>query len=578
MKKIKWNKRIAKQITVIIAFLLVNFGIVSLLSTIYYEFNSGADRSKLLHIDLRKNDFYLPTINVSAGQTEGRIPNKEIIKSIKEDYVKAWYVQKYALQNNDSKAIEDFYTDSAQVKIKKIIDENAKEKINIHSTSLNHNVHVKFFSEDGQVAYIDDLGVNERTSYYQQNKLVHQESTHRNYKAVLLLEDGFWRVRHKTSYQPKKKTSKTQETSSLTHIVQPQQTVYRLTKIYNISKEELCNLNPDKPYLTENILMKGDTVVVKKIKGIPKKKEAPSIKTNFPENFKIKGINYYPQKNPWFEFWNKYDTLVIHKDFKLIKDLGLNSVRIFIPYNLFGKGKVQTSKLKELIKTLDIAEEYQLKVVITFFDFYSNYQLLDYTICDRHVEKIVKAIKHHKALLQYDVKNEPDLDIKIHGKHKVVNWLDFIIDRIKIYDPETPVTIGWYSAEAAVILSEKVDFVSFHFYKDPDEFGAIYTKLKESTNKPIVIQEYGKHSFNSIWNFYRFSEKKQAEYHKRMQKNFKKYNVEHFISWTLYDFPVIDTKIFGSAPYKIGPQKNYGFIDAKGKLKPSAKYISGYSE
>ncbi|MGG8497477.1 glycoside hydrolase family 2 TIM barrel-domain containing protein [Tenacibaculum sp. TC6] len=509
MKRLHWNQRKTKQILVIIVFLLTNFAVISLLSTIYYEFNSGADRSNLLHIDLKFNNYYLPKINIYTENTEGRKLNEEIIKNIREDYIKSWYVRKYALQNNDAKAIEDFYTDSAQVKIKRIINNNAKSKITIHSTSLNHNLNIRFFSEDGQVAYVNDSKVHEQTFFYQQNQLIHQEKTIKNYKAILLLEDGFWRVRHLVS-----------------------DTVYK----------------PEK-----------DTV---------KTKDYP---------FNIKGINYYPQKKPWFKFWNAYDSLVVNKDFSLIKKLGLNAIRIFIPYEVFGKEKVLTTHLNHLKTTLDIAQKNNIKIIVTFFDFYSNYEVLDYTLCDRHLETIITHIKNHPALIQYDVKNEPDLDFKIHNKQKVINWLDFVIQQVKNYDKNTPVTIGWYAPESTSILEKKVDFISFHYYKSPEKFKDAYLMVKEKTNKPIVIQEFGRHSYNSIWNLYSHSEKKQAAYHKEMQTNFKSLGVKHFVSWTLYDFPEIDASIFGRAPYKTGPQKHYGFIDVNGQLKPSSKYIIPYA-
>ncbi|SEB50664.1 hypothetical protein SAMN04489761_1103 [Tenacibaculum sp. MAR_2009_124] len=585
MKKTIDKKRRLKQIFIILFFITVNFGIVSLLSTIYYEFNSGADRSRLLHIDLRVNDYYQPKIKINGIDTEGRAPNREIIRNIKNDYIKSWYVKKYAMQNNDVNAIEDFYTDSAQAKIQRIIKHNITNKINIHSTSIDHDMTIKFLSEDGQLAYIDDKNVHEQTYFFKDNKQIHGAKTIKNYKSILLLEDGFWRVRHLKSL-PKNPDEQSNHNDvsqileiekKITHVVQPKQTLYRLTKIYNTTKKKLIELNPNKRSLTNNILLKNDTILVKilKEKITIDQNKSKSQNIRFPNDFKIKGINYYPQKTPWFEFWKQYDTIVVNKDFKLIKNLQLNTIRIFIPYELFGKEKVSKTELNNLISTLDLAHKNNLKVIVTFFDFYSNYQVLDYTICDRHIEKIIRTIKDHPALLQYDIKNEPDLDFKLYGKQKVINWLSFIAGRMKYYDKETPITIGWYSPKEASNLSDQLDFVSFHYYKSPEEFSPIFKELEKKVKKPIVIQEFGKHSYNSIWNLYSNSEKKQAKYHKEIQESFGTNGVEHFVSWTLYDFPKIDTKVFGRMPHKIGPQKNYGFINNKGKLKKAAKYISG---
>jgi LysM repeat protein len=48
-----------------------------------------------------------------------------------------------------------------------------------------------------------------------------------------------------------------------THIVQPGETVYRLTKTYNISKDELIKLNPEFPKIKDNLLSVGQEIKVK---------------------------------------------------------------------------------------------------------------------------------------------------------------------------------------------------------------------------------------------------------------------------------------------------------------------------
>ncbi|WP_435264076.1 LysM peptidoglycan-binding domain-containing protein [Tenacibaculum sp. nBUS_03] len=50
-----------------------------------------------------------------------------------------------------------------------------------------------------------------------------------------------------------------------THEVKPGETVYRLTKLYDISKDELCKLNPEFPEIVNNILSIGQILKVKAI-------------------------------------------------------------------------------------------------------------------------------------------------------------------------------------------------------------------------------------------------------------------------------------------------------------------------
>ena len=288
----------------------------------------------------------------------------------------------------------------------------------------------------------------------------------------------------------------------------------------------------------------------------------------------IKGINYYPQATPWDMFGNKFVKDTISKDFKIIKDAGLNSVRVFVQYGDFGKSNVNKEKLKKLRHTLDAAEENNLKVLLTLFDFYGDYSVLNWTLNQRHAEKIVSTFKDHKALLAWDIKNEPNLDFKSRGKENVIAWLDKMIDLVKTTDNKHPVTIGWSNAQSASILKDKVDFVSFHFYEDLSKLDkAVKLLKKELPNKLIVMQEFGISSYNGLWNPFGPSEKNQLNYHKKAQNIIQDNNLQ-FMSWTLYDFVKIPKLVVGNLPWRKNAQKQFGFINENGVKKEAFKYIS----
>lgn len=502
------NQKTIKRFFVLSLFLGLNFFAIYTISSVYTYFNTGANRKNALHIELENNDYYLPKINWYELNNEGRYLNDQTIGDLEKGYRNAWYVKKYALANNNPDAFLDFYTDSARMNLKKTVAFNSKEKIKINSSTLEHNIEVIYFSEDGQLLFIKDHDVVEYTSYYKNQKLIHQNKTKSDYEVVMLLEDGFWRIRH----------------------------------LIKKNEAPLTNLAAQTK---------------------PQHKTSP-----------IKGINYYPKDYPWLAFWEKFDKDIVIKDFKIIKDLGLNSVRIFIPYEAFGKYNVASKKLQHLKTVLDVAQQQNLKVIVTLFDFYSDYSVLDYSLCDTHIEQIINTTKGHPALLQYDIKNEPDLDFKFRKKEKVINWLSFVIDRIKERDITTPVTIGWYDAKNAHLLEQKVDVVSFHYYKKPSKFIETYNTLKAKTTKPIVLQEYGKHSYNSFWFPFSNTESTQALYYQKMQEQFSQLGNINYISWTLYDFPEIDASVFGRIPWRTNPQKNYGIINTNGDLKEVSKFLT----
>ena len=292
------------------------------------------------------------------------------------------------------------------------------------------------------------------------------------------------------------------------------------------------------------------------------------------EDLNIKGINYYPQVSPWDMFGDAFLKSTISNDFKIIKDNGLNSIRLFVQYDDFGKADVDKEKLEKLRLTLDAAEENGLNVIVTLFDFYGNYSVKNWTLNMQHVKIIVSEFKDHKAIIAWDIKNEPNLDFDSRGKVNVISWLNNMIDYIKSLAPNHSVTIGWSNVQSASILKDKVDFVSFHYYDGLENLDLRIKNLKNDVGeKPIVLQEFGISSYNGIWKPFGSSEEHQANYHKKAQEIIAANNI-HFISWTLYDFEIMPKKVVGSLPWRKNVQKRFGFIDRNGTKKAAFKFIS----
>ena len=502
---VKNNKYFIRVIAMFFYIIVISI-LLFLVSSLYTYLNTGADRSKMLHLEVKKIDQYLPKIAWAENGNEGRFVDDETLKNIENDYLDAWYVNHVSNKTNTTAGIEDYYTKNARKKIYDFIDENKKNNISIASTTINHNPDILFFSEDGQLIVLEDKEVIEYSSIYENDKFLYDYTSKASYKMMLLLEDGFWRIRHKIKE----------------------------------NEEDLI-----KNYANVSI-----------------------------DTFEIKGINYYPQKTPWDTFGDNFDKDVLDKDFKLLNNANINTIRIFIPYVDFGKANVEQEKIIKLKTLLDIAETNNLKAVVTLFDFYGNYNVLDWTLNHRHAEAIVTNLKDHNAILAWDIKNEPDLDFNSRGKQNVIAWLEHMSLIIKSIDKKHPITIGWSNIESASILKDVIDFISFHYYEDVDLFEEKFNQLKkEIPNKKLVLGEYGLSSYSGFWRPFASSEEKQEAYHKKMQKVLTEKNIS-FMSWTLYDFDKVPKEVVGSLPWRTNPQKRFGFIDTKGNLKPSFKYIS----
>lgn len=124
---------IASYIGVII---LIVFGV----SAIFSYLNTGADRSKMLHTEIKKIDQYLPKVTWSTFNNEGRIMDSQTLNSLENDYLDAWYVAHISYLTNTTKGIEDYYTESARKNLFNIINSNKLEEISIDATTLEHHL------------------------------------------------------------------------------------------------------------------------------------------------------------------------------------------------------------------------------------------------------------------------------------------------------------------------------------------------------------------------------------------------------------------------------------------------------
>lgn len=491
------------RILLILSFLAVNGLILFGIGAVWSYLNTGADRSNMLHVSEELSADYLPKVEWDMLSNEGRPMETQTLKEIERDYLKAWRVRNLALETNNPYGIADYYTDSARVKLVQIIDLNKANNTTLKTTTLRHHPKLEFYSADGKMVVLTDKHVERYEKIYVEDKLILEQKNTTSYQVMLLLEDGFWRIRH-------------------------------MVEQASIEEDAASSLN-----------------------------NVPSVSSIS----EIRGINYYPQQTPWQMFGEQFDENIIDTDFLRIQKLGLNTIRIFVPYADFGEATIRNDKLERLQLTLDLAEKNGLKVMVTLFDFYGDYTIHNWTLTHRHAEQIVNALKGHTALLAWDIKNEPDLDFKARGKERVMAWLAQMISEIKTWDTKHPVTIGWSNPVAAEHLSEMVDFASFHYYLEPSDFSDAFARLKSSVpNKTILLQEYGYSSYDGLWNLYLGSEEDQATYFSQMQEMLKEHDLP-FMLWTLYDFETIPKTVVGNLPWRKGKQRYFGIIDKEGLPK-----------
>jgi hypothetical protein len=502
------------------------FGVVFFIAKLWFYFNSGADRSKALNIPPDLPETHRPVVNwLPDDPNTGRVMEGFTRGQIMKDYIRAWYQQHLGYLNLNTDGLKEYFTPRALPKIKHNIKLMEKEDFFIHQTDLEHKIKLHFYSADGQIVSFTDHDLKLKQRYYDKKtkKKIFEGERQNDYLVVMLLDDGYWRIKNMVRLEP----SNVKYTDTTT-IVKP---------------EGLVSIKADKYF--------------------------EGSKEFFP-----KGVNYYPQKTPWNLFWKEYDTKVISKDFGIIHKMGFNTVRIFVNYHDFNKGNIPDERLLQLQDLLDNAEKHKLKVIVTLFDFLGDYSLLNLTASDRHLETILKKFRSHPAVFAWDLKNEPDLDYNYHDKTDVNEWIEMMLKNAKKYDPNHLVTLGWAFPENASFLFDKVDFVSFHSYRTIDELSSGIDKLKAMVkNKPLMLEEFGMSTYKGLWAPRGKNTEDQKQYFTEVKQVLNKKGRIPMCVWTLYDFTHIPNEVVGKMPWNKNPQKGFGLITSEGKIKAGTKIL-----
>jgi hypothetical protein len=514
--KIFNNKNMYRAL-IILSFIIVNGFILFGLGQVLLFFNEGAERTQMLNLEPESENYFLPKVEWIKTDNLGRKMEPHNLKKIEKHYLFALISKNQALKTNQIKGLNDFYTQNPLEEIKTLINYNKTNNTTFDATTISHQLSLEFYSDDGKFVVITDKLVHEFQNIYQDKQWLGSIYDTVAYKNILLLEDGFWKIRQSIKINPTDSIIKINDKKAL----------------FTVKEKNILKNN--KPYL-------------------------------------IKGINYYPQQTPWKMFEDAFDEEIIKKDFEIIKNAGLNTIRIFVPFESFGQANIDENKLQRLQKTIELANKYDLAVIITLFDFYGDYSPAAWTITHRHAESLVKALHTNKNILAWDIKNEPDLDFPNREEYNVLPWLKSIINIIK-KETNQLVTVGFYNGQQALKLEDEVDFLSYHFYDDIETIETSYNTVNNASKKPVVIQEFGLSSTRTFWNWFGNSLNNQKAHHQKCQIFFKKNDVS-FVSWTLYDFDQIPDEVAGKKFWVKHKQKNFGFINTKGKKKPAFEFIS----
>ena len=225
--------------------------------------------------------------------------------------------------------------------------------------------------------------------------------------------------------------------------------------------------------------------------------------------FIFKGVNYYPVRNNWRKMWEVWDIAPIEKELGLLKGIGVNTVRVFLDYELFEKHRAEGNKsimlahLDELLATID---KYDMRALITPFVWGRRNLKTDRL----HISHIASRYQNDRRVFGWDISNELDhCWMNIPSRRSAIqDWAAGIYETLKEIDKNHLITVGdygWYlgnrddpygtginiDLSLMSLPAEKQDFISFHWYSHYFALDIALEKLTSTISKPIVVEEIG---------------------------------------------------------------------------------------
>ena len=233
-------------------------------------------------------------------------------------------------------------------------------------------------------------------------------------------------------------------------------------------------------------------------------------------------------------------------------EVGFNTLRIFLwntaLFNCPGSGVVPNwgvfQRLDGIIRNAGNAG---FRLIVTLNDLPD---LTDYPLYENPVHTqlqttfIVERYRDEAAILAWDVRNEGDIDYGskqnfIAGnfnREQVLSWLGATTEMVRRVDETHLITAGWLNDAEAT--APYVDFVSFHHWEDTDSFRNRLNAIREGTDKPILVQEFGYSTF-------RMTPDEQAENIRQIILESQTQDLLGWMIWTAFDFP-LDRSCFPS--------------------------------
>ncbi len=263
----------------------------------------------------------------------------------------------------------------------------------------------------------------------------------------------------------------------------------------------------------------------------------------------VRSITWAPTNQTPEDFWANPDLAQAEREIAIIDDLGFNTVRFEVPFDLLGGRDVTTSALFPAAALMDIADENGLNVIVSLLGNRTEHQPLHWDADDDHLLTVMDTLGDHPALILWELGSEPDTHIGIErvGPEMLDAWLTHVGRTVRDGDRDTPITIGWSSPRAAAEAPPIADVVSFTWSGDMAELDSTIPYLRDiADGRPLLVADASYHTHVGVMPGAQ-TEAEQARFYADMLIAVEDYGLQGFNVSSLRDYDVDNVAAWAQA-------------------------------
>jgi len=308
------------------------------------------------------------------------------------------------------------------------------------------------------------------------------------------------------------------------------------------------------------------------------------------------GVNWWLSSSG-VEMWRNFDKKEVEDDFKKMRKIGFNTVRIFLKWDEFQgeDGRIKKENVEKLDILIKTARENGLKIILTLFvgwmsgkwfkpsfvnkqeDIFTDPKILKYQMW--YVRYFAKRYKKEETVVVFNLANEQQC-LRCPSRNWAYLWMSYLINAMKNEGISQPVTSGinhlgineddiWNIYDSSEFSDFNVihPYPSYLWYTEIKNlplsisttlFPVFLAKYYEGLGKkPVICEEIGSLGESFI------SDRITSKYIKKIFYSLFSNGISGILWWTFRDF-----KCKNISPYKEFPfESSLGILDEDGKEK-----------